>query len=115
VNASSAPCTCVVNFTSLSLPVRASTARPRTRKPPSRVDYVRDPVGSKEEARVRSYFASIFPPEWDGGYDVDQYPSYGPDWLASGRPAVARLSELGVYDLTDTQEAFARSEAKKVT
>jgi hypothetical protein len=78
-----------------------------------RVDYVCDPVGSKGEARVRSYFASIFPPEWDGRYDVDQYPSYGPDWLASGRPAVARLRELGVYDLADTQEAFARLKAKK--
>jgi hypothetical protein len=76
-----------------------------------RVDYVRDPVGLREEANVGSYFANIFPPDWDGGYDVDRYPSYGPDWLASGRPAVARLRELGVYDLADAQEAFVRSRA----
>jgi hypothetical protein len=82
-----------------------------------RVDYVRNPVGSSQEDSVRSYFANIFPPDWDGGYDVDQYPSYGPDWLASGRPAVARLRELGVYELADAQEAFvrSRSRAREVT
>ncbi len=80
-----------------------------------RVDYVRDPVGFDEGAKVRSYFANIFPPDWDGGYDVDRYPSYGPDWLASGGPAVARLRELGVYDLADKQEAFMRSHARRGT
>ena len=29
---------------------------------------------------TKSYFAGIYTPDWDGGYDVDRYPSYGPDW-----------------------------------
>lgn len=74
-----------------------------------RVDFVGDPVGAEQEARVRAYFGAIFRPDWDGGYDVDAYPSYGPDWMASGRPWVARLAQLGVYDAAAAEEAFARS------
>lgn len=74
-----------------------------------RVDYINAPVGAEAETHTKSYFASIYPPDWDGGYDVDQYPSYGPDWRHSGRPAVARLEALGVYELAATQEAFSRS------
>jgi len=74
-----------------------------------RVDYVRAPVGAKAENDTKSYFGSIYPPDWDGGYDVDRYPSYGPDWRGSSRPAVAQLEALGVYELAATQEAFTRS------
>jgi hypothetical protein len=74
-----------------------------------RLDFVRDPGDADEAVRVKEYFARIFPPDWDGGYDVDAHPSYGSDWLSSGRHAVARLAELGVYDLAARQEAFARS------
>lgn len=74
-----------------------------------RADYLRDPIGAEAEAHARSYFASIYPPDWDGGHDVDRYPSHGPDWQRSGRPSVARLAELGVYALAERQEAFARS------
>jgi hypothetical protein len=74
-----------------------------------RVDYVREPEEGESTARVKAYFARIYPPDWDGGYDVDRHPSYGADWLASPRRAVKVLAELGVYELAATQEAFARS------
>jgi hypothetical protein len=74
-----------------------------------RLDYVRDPADAESESHTKSYFASIYPPDWDGGYDVDRLPSYGADWRGSARPSVARLGALGVYDLAARQEAFARS------
>jgi hypothetical protein len=74
-----------------------------------RLDYLLDPQGPEAEAHTRAYFQSIYPPDWDGGYDVDRFPSYGPDWRASGRRAVARLEALGVYALAATQEGNARA------
>ncbi len=71
-----------------------------------RVDFVRDLDDLASEELVRQYFAGIFPPDWDGGYDALRYPSYGPDWLASGRPSVERLRALGVYAMAARQEAF---------
>jgi hypothetical protein len=73
-----------------------------------RADYVRDPVGADEESRTKSYFESIYRHDWDGGYDADRYPTYGPDWRDSGRLSVARLGALGVYELAERQEAFVR-------
>jgi hypothetical protein len=73
-----------------------------------RVDYVRDPSGAEAERDTRAYFEDIYPPDWDGGYDVDRFPSYGADWLRSGRPSVDRLKALGVYALAEAQEARAR-------
>ncbi len=74
-----------------------------------RVDYVREPEGDASTREVRSYFGGIFAPDWDGGYDVDRHPSYGPDWLSSKRRAVAALAKLGIYELAAAHEAFARS------
>ena len=74
-----------------------------------RIDYINDPASAEAESHAIAYFASIYAPDWDGGYDVDRYPSYGPDWRTSGRPAVARLEALGVYELAARQEAFARA------
>jgi Phytanoyl-CoA dioxygenase (PhyH) len=74
-----------------------------------RIDYVLDPVGVEDEARVRGWYVSQHPPDWNGGYDVDRYPSYGPHWKASGRRSVARLRELGVYEAAAKEEAFART------
>ncbi len=73
-----------------------------------RVDFVADPVGADEEAMVRSYFCGIFPRGWDGGYDVDRYPSYGAHWQRSERPSTDRLRQLGVYDLASSEEAWVR-------
>ena len=77
-----------------------------------RMDYVSDPVDAGAENNTIEYFARIFPPDWDGGYDIDRYPSYGPDWRASGRPAVERLEALGVFELAARQEAFGRTKRK---
>jgi hypothetical protein len=74
-----------------------------------RVDYVLDPIPAEAEALVRAWFARQHPADWDGGYDVDLYPSYGPHWLGSGRRAVARLRDLGVYEAAAKEEAFARA------
>ena len=74
-----------------------------------RVDYLNAPVGAEAENRTKSYFASLYAPDWDGGYDVDRYPSYGPDWRNSSRPAVSQLEALGVYELAAAQETFTRS------
>jgi hypothetical protein len=73
-----------------------------------RVDYLGAPADA-EVSLTRSYFASIYAPDWDGGYDVDRYPSYGPDWRRSSRTAVARLEALGVYEIAAAHEAFMRS------
>ena len=61
-----------------------------------RVDYVAD---RGDDDRLRAYFADVYPPDWDGGYDAERYPSYGAHWRASGRPWIDRLAQLGVYDL----------------
>jgi phytanoyl-CoA dioxygenase PhyH len=74
-----------------------------------RVDYLGVPVGSDEIIRAKSYFARLYKLGWDGGYDVDQYPSYGPDWRRSGRAAVTQLEALGVYEAASAHEAFIRS------
>ena len=74
-----------------------------------RVDYLRVPMNADEERDSKAYFESLYPPDWDGSYDVDRYPSYGPYWRNSGRSYVAQLEKLGVYDLAAKQEAFTRS------
>ena len=74
-----------------------------------RVDYLRVPLDAGEETNTKAYFANIYPADWDGSYDVDRYPSYGPDWRNSGRTSATHLERLGVYDLAAKQEAFVRS------
>ena len=43
-----------------------------------RVDYVAALSDPGAEQRLRDYFSSQYLPDWDGGYDVDMFPSYGP-------------------------------------
>jgi Phytanoyl-CoA dioxygenase (PhyH) len=74
-----------------------------------RADYLGDPNEPAAETLTRAYFEGIYPPDWDGGYDVDRFPSYGPDWVGSQRKGAARLGLLGVYDLAARQEAHTRS------
>jgi hypothetical protein len=74
-----------------------------------RVDYLGVPVGVEESILTKSYFDSLYEREWDGGYDVDRFPSYGPEWRRSSRAAVAQLEALGVYEAAAAQEAFIRS------
>jgi hypothetical protein len=82
-----------------------------------RVDYFADPIGpdikaeanTAAEAEARAYLADTYRPDWDGGYDVDRYPTYGPHWRASGRPAVARLRALGAEAQSAAEETHARA------
>ena len=74
-----------------------------------RVDYVVDPIDATQEAAVREYFARLFVPGWDGGYDVDRFPTYGAHWRASGRPWLARLEHLGAHDAAAAEEAALKS------
>ena len=74
-----------------------------------RVDFVADPVGDEEVAKVHGYYARIFDVGWDGGYDAERYPSYGPYWQSSAKPWTERLRELGVYELADAQESLMRA------
>jgi ectoine hydroxylase-related dioxygenase (phytanoyl-CoA dioxygenase family) len=74
-----------------------------------RTDFVRAPESAEAADLTKAFFAGIFPADWDGGYNVDRFPSYGPDWRNSSRPAVAQLDALGVYALASAQEAFTRS------
>jgi hypothetical protein len=74
-----------------------------------RADYLRVPTDAEAEKHTRAYFENIYPADWDGGYDVVRYPSYGFDWRNSGRPSAAELERLGVYDLAARQEAFTRT------
>lgn len=74
-----------------------------------RVDYVRVPQTEDERAGVCALLATVFAPEWDGGFDVDRFPSYGPAWHDSARKSVALLGALGAYELAAAQEAYARS------
>lgn len=73
-----------------------------------RLDFIADPADLRAEELAQSYFAGIFPRDWDGGYDAERYPSYGPDWRGSGRSSVERLGALGVYELAAKQEARSR-------
>ncbi|MES2643165.1 MAG: phytanoyl-CoA dioxygenase family protein [Myxococcota bacterium] len=76
-----------------------------------RIDYVADPVDRTDvtEAALRAWYEGQYAPDWDGGYDVDRYPSYGEVWRASGRPCLARLEALGAHAAAAAEEAYARS------
>lgn len=74
-----------------------------------RVDYVASPVEASQELALVAWFANLYRPDWDGGYDVDLFPSYGAHWRASGRPWVETLRRLGVYAAAGHQEDFMRS------
>jgi len=73
-----------------------------------RVDFLQVPTDADAERDTKAYFEHLYSPDWEGGYDVDRYPSYGRDWRQSGRGSVGHLAALGVYDLAAAQEAFSR-------
>jgi Phytanoyl-CoA dioxygenase (PhyH) len=74
-----------------------------------RVDYVARPVDCSELERVRAYFAAMFSPDWDGGYNVDLYPTYGEHWRRWCLPDDDRLLKVvGAYAAADEEESAAR-------
>jgi hypothetical protein len=74
-----------------------------------RCDFVARPAGAADEAVVRAYYAAIFSPEWDGGYDVDAFPTYGEHWRRVCPPADdALLERVGAYAAATEEEAASR-------
>lgn len=74
-----------------------------------RVDFVARPT-SEEEGEARAYFRDIYQPNWDGGYDVDLYPSYGEYWRSRARAEWNEgLERLGAYALAAAEEDHSRS------
>jgi len=72
-----------------------------------RVDYVSRPKTTRADELIRRYFAELFTVGWDGGYDSDAYPTYGPHWLGSGRPWLEDLARLGAHQRAQAEEAHA--------
>jgi hypothetical protein len=72
-----------------------------------RVDFVADLPGSDQA--LRDYFARQYTPGWDGGYDVDRYPSYGKYWRTLDAHWSERLEELGAYKAAEAEEARCRA------
>jgi hypothetical protein len=72
-----------------------------------RVDFVADLPGSDDA--LRDYFARQYTPGWDGGYDVDRYPSYGEYWRTLDAGWSQRLDELGAYEAAEEAEEHARA------
>ena len=74
-----------------------------------RVDFFADPQTSDETLYAEAFLAGVYQVGWDGGYDLDRYPSYDTAWRQSGRPGAERLRELGAYRLADAEENVART------
>jgi hypothetical protein len=85
----------------------------RRRRRQWRVDFVADDPGADD--LLRAYFAGQHSAEWDGGYDLERYPSYGPGWRALDRRWDARLDALGAYEAGRVEEeaASARRQATR--
>ena len=74
-----------------------------------RVDFTADQQDDREELLLLTSFAHIFDVGWDGGYDVDRYPSYGDAWQKAHPQWARRLRDLGVIELARGHEAAMRS------
>lgn len=77
-----------------------------------RVDYIAAPADDEERAASAGYLASLFSPSWDGGYDVDQFPTYGEYWRRSRPQWHAALDTLGACAAADAEETAARSRTR---
>jgi Phytanoyl-CoA dioxygenase (PhyH) len=74
-----------------------------------RVDFFADPQTSDETLNAEAFLAGVYQVGWDGGYDLDRYPSYDTAWRQCRRPAAQRLRQLGAYRLADAEENAARA------
>lgn len=75
-----------------------------------RADFIAAPVTHDEEAAARDYFQATHAPDWDGGYDVDRYPSYGAFWRdRASQACVAGLERVGALAAAQAEEAAARA------
>ena len=64
---------------------------------------------AEQEEALRAYFARQYSPEWDGGYDLDRFPSYGAHWRTLNARWNERLEELGAYGAEEEEEGAARA------
>jgi hypothetical protein len=75
-----------------------------------RVDYIAGPTTADEQSRVLEYFAAMYEPGWDGGYDLDAFPTYGEHWRSRCAPDVdAALAAVGAYAAAAAEEDAARA------
>lgn len=72
-----------------------------------RVDFIADSGGGDDD--LTRYYARQHQLGWDGGYDVDLFPSYGPQWQAGNPRWTQRLRELGVFEAVATEEQLMRT------
>jgi hypothetical protein len=79
-----------------------------------RVDYVAIPETNEEEAVLKAYTAANFSVGWDGGYDVDRFPTYGDALLSILRKngSLAVLERSGALAAAKNEENFVRSSRK---
>jgi hypothetical protein len=87
--------------------LHASTGGGRWRRQ-WRVDFVADACGGGGDAALRALYAGLHAPGWDGGYDVDRFPSYGPAWRQLDARWTRRLDELGAFAAAAAEEEAAR-------
>ncbi len=73
-----------------------------------RVDFVADPTTREEDAALHALLDQTFPPDWDGGYDADAFPSFGDDWRRAVGSIAERLDAFGATTRAHAQEAFMR-------
>ena len=79
-----------------------------------RADYVALPETPAEDAVLRAYVGATFSPGWDGGYDVDHYPSFGRPLLQALDPAArAMLEQSGALAAAAREEAYVRAKRSR--
>ena len=71
-----------------------------------RVDYIAD---GSDAAAVAAWYAGQFSPNWDAGYDVDRYPSFGANWRTAHPEWSRRLLALGAISAAEAEENACRS------
>lgn len=72
-----------------------------------RIDFVADRGDSIDD--LRRYYTDQHQPGWDGGYDVDLYPSYSSHWKALNAKWNRRLNELGTSSAATAEESYLRA------
>jgi hypothetical protein len=76
-----------------------------------RVDFVAD--SGRHDSDLNRYYAGQHTIGWDGGYDVDRFPSYGPAWRSLDDRWTSRLEALGVFELVSAEERHVRDERRR--
>jgi hypothetical protein len=78
-----------------------------------RIDFLAAPKNPEQEIEAKAYYTGIYPPDWDGGYDADLFPTYGVYWRQLVHPWHQGLARVGAYRAASIEEDFMR--AKRLT